>query len=415
MISCRQITELPYANRLNLRAGKQGLSRPILWVHYLEVPEYTKWLKGGELIILSGAMLSGNENDLILLVRELYDRRAAGIVISLGRFIPHIPEKVIEEGDLLDLPIYELPPEVRIVDLSQSICFAIFQEKRRENMYSNTLMETIYGQRLTEKRIRALERAGFCEGKAYRSLAIRPKKEQKKGTEGSFYDEETAEALYARIEDLAVRYADTEGTGILHACDEDYIILLLPEEICMKNSFRDWIHRMLAFISEREQDVRLQAAVGVPIHSVRGIRDSVESAAELLEAGRASGEEILEYRNHILERILREVEDKAVLSEIVRNVFGALLEEENRELLETVQVFASSGCRHRETAEKLYIHKNTLYYRLKKAERILGQPLEDPGTMFEIQLCCRILMLQGRESLRTAEAEMPTYVTKGQK
>ena len=405
MICCRQITELPYANKLTLRAGKQGLGRPILWVHYLEVPEYAKWLKGGELIIISGALLSGNEHDLIRLIRELYDREAAGIVISLGRYISRIPQSVIREGDLLELPVYELPPEVRIVDISQSICLAIFQEKRRENMYRNTLMEAIYGQRLTDKRARALERAGFTEGKIYRSLLIRVQKEPGEVPDGPFYDEESADAVLARVEDLAVRFFTDEGYSILHTCDEEYIILILPEEAGQKGSLRGMVHRMFGYITGKEPNLRMQAAAGITIRSVRGIRDSVESAADLLNSGLSSGEELLEYRNHILERILREVQDKTILAEIVRYEFGKLMDEENRELLDTLQVFVESGCRHREAAEQLYIHKNTLYYRLKKAERILGRPLDDPATVFEIQLCCRILNLQGRENITAPRYE----------
>lgn len=48
-MTCRGILALPYANRLRLVAGASGGGNEIRWVHILEEPKYTAWLKGASL------------------------------------------------------------------------------------------------------------------------------------------------------------------------------------------------------------------------------------------------------------------------------------------------------------------------------------------------------------------------------
>ena len=130
-MTCRGILALPYANRLRLVAGASGGGNEIRWVHILEEPKYTAWLKGGELILLSGVVTGDREGALLSLLQDLFDREVAGVVLNLSTFLPAIPPSVLALGDRLGLPLFEMPAEVRMVDVSQSIAFAIFQQRQK--------------------------------------------------------------------------------------------------------------------------------------------------------------------------------------------------------------------------------------------------------------------------------------------
>ena len=53
MITVQDILEIPDLN-LRLLAGAKSASNPIRWVHITEVPDPTRWLKGGELLLTTG-------------------------------------------------------------------------------------------------------------------------------------------------------------------------------------------------------------------------------------------------------------------------------------------------------------------------------------------------------------------------
>ena len=117
-MTCRGILALPYANRLRLVAGASGGGNEIRWVHILEEPKYTAWLKGGELILLSGVVTGDREGALLSLLQDLFDREVAGVVLNLSTFLPAIPPSVLALGERLGLPLFEMPAEVRMVDVS---------------------------------------------------------------------------------------------------------------------------------------------------------------------------------------------------------------------------------------------------------------------------------------------------------
>lgn len=390
MITCRQLTELPYANKLKLLAGKEGLGRQVQWVYYLEIPEYVKWLKGGELVILSGVLSRGRTEELIRLVGQLYDKQVAGIVVNLSSYIGSVPEAVIREGDALGLPVYEMPAEIRIVDISQSICFAVFQEKRREGTYKNILMEAIYGKRITEKRIKTLEREGFVEGDSYFTVVLQMRAKEKQKEENVFYTEDTQEALLDRMDNAISSYFAGENSRILHTFDEEQEILVLSKEYFEKRDLESWIRSLLSYLKKKEPSVELVAAVGTEFTNIRGIRDSVENALNLLHVCKGSDEEILILKNHTLEWVLMGITNRGMLKKIAGSVLGPLEEPQQEEMLNTLRMYLQCGGNKKEASQRLFVHVNTLNYRMQKLERLLELDLKDPNTVFSLELALRI-------------------------
>ena len=62
----------------------------------------------------------------------------------------------------------------------------------------------------------------------------------------------------------------------------------------------------------------------------------------------------------------------------------------NAELLKTLIYYFKCDCNLRVTAEQLYIHKNTVLYRIRKVEEITGLSMNDPEHRFNLQLCIKL-------------------------
>lgn len=69
---------------------------------------------------------------------------------------------------------------------------------------------------------------------------------------------------------------------------------------------------------------------------------------------------------------------------------GVLLDESNKEFLDTLLVYVENNKALKLTKEKLMIHQNTLYYRLKRIETLLDIRLNDSERWFDVQLACKI-------------------------
>jgi DNA-binding PucR family transcriptional regulator len=78
----------------------------------------------------------------------------------------------------------------------------------------------------------------------------------------------------------------------------------------------------------------------------------------------------------------------------VHSTLGALAidDEPRARLRETARVFLSAGGSFTAAAEQLTLHKNTVHYRVRKAEEIIGRPLQESRLDIELALsACRWL------------------------
>ncbi|WP_028589306.1 PucR family transcriptional regulator [Paenibacillus massiliensis] len=62
-------------------------------------------------------------------------------------------------------------------------------------------------------------------------------------------------------------------------------------------------------------------------------------------------------------------------------------------LIQTLSVYLEAHCQLAETAKRLYIHRNTVIYRLEKCEEIIGRSLKDPEETLRLRMAFRIKAL----------------------
>jgi DNA-binding PucR family transcriptional regulator len=65
-------------------------------------------------------------------------------------------------------------------------------------------------------------------------------------------------------------------------------------------------------------------------------------------------------------------------------------ERKSGNLVETLRVYLASGCKAQPTAASLFMHPNTVMYRLRTVERLTGLDLHRPEHVLQAQLALMI-------------------------
>ena len=152
-----------------------------------------------------------------------------------------------------------------------------------------------------------------------------------------------------------------------------------------------------------EQVLRTDAFGGPPLASDASVRLAVGEPAEGPEGFRVTIREAL--RAHavalmagpVAPRVIRfgEVAPVALLAEDigaarswVRRALGPLAADDDQtaRLRETLHVFLSTGGSYQETAERLSLHKNTVFYRVRKAQEVRGRKVAEDRFVVELAL-----------------------------
>lgn len=389
-VTCRSILSLPYANQLKPLAGKDGMDNVISWVYCMEDPHYVDWLKGGELVLITGLVTKERDNMLLDMINALYEKNVAGVIINLSFYIKEIPRSVIERGDFLGLPIFEMPEMMRIVDISQSICFAIFKEETAQYDVNITLFGLLSGSRLTAKRLSRLEAAGYQQKGKYRAVVLKILEIQNSGvSREKLYDEETWDREFHHLDQIINGY--TKGEGRLTTSDEDSYIWMAPVDEC--TDIQEFADRFAAYLSEKCPRTRYQIGIGSVFSDLRQLKNSVESAQEAIRIGSADSErkDVYIYDDMILLRFFEKFEDKDELMQIAAQILKELLLPENEELLQTLLAYIKCGFLAKQAAKELFIHENTMHYRLKKIASMLKVDFKNHRDLFHLTLAAEIV------------------------
>ena len=146
------------------------------------------------------------------------------------------------------------------------------------------------------------------------------------------------------------------------------------------------------FISETNHPVYI--GIGEPKSTLNQLSESMREARRAIDVGRVYRKEefVFLYRKMLLERFLADVPRETSLryNSLLFNRKTARLF--NDEMIHTIEKFFENSLNLSETARQLYIHRNTLIYRLDKIQRIIGLDLR----AFDDAVTFKMMMLLGK-------------------
>ncbi|MDQ0412248.1 helix-turn-helix domain-containing protein [Mesobacillus stamsii] len=117
---------------------------------------------------------------------------------------------------------------------------------------------------------------------------------------------------------------------------------------------------------------------------------SLQEAAKCIQFIKSNGakNQIISYRDLGVQRLLLQ-NSEGELTDFMEEVLGPLItydKSKKGELMPTLFAWLEHNQKAKEAAESLHIHTNTLMYRLKRIEEILGVSLSDSSQFLNIHL-----------------------------
>ena len=188
------------------------------------------------------------------------------------------------------------------------------------------------------------------------------------------------------------------------AVDEKNIIVV--KELTDKESGRElekMAKEMLDTLHSEGEEERIRIAYGTIVNEIKEVSRSYKEAKMALEVAEIfdSSRTVITYEQLGIGRLIYQL-PVPLCEMFLREVFGDCDPEEmDEELLSTIYRFMDNNLNLSETSRQLYVHRNTLVYRLEKLQRTLGldiRKFEDAMT-FKIAMMVRDYMkyLEKRE------------------
>ena len=391
MAKVSDLFRLPVFKDIRILAGTDGMNRKVEYVTVMEVPDIKRWLKGNDFLITSFYSVRNSEEKQCRLIENLSDTCCC-VAVKTGEYVDKIPESVLAIADACGLPLLEIPNSVTYIDLIIQIMNVIFEEEGTSSVLEKYIRDILYENYSDE--ILMYERGrlfGFdVENNFFAAINISFKKR---------YNASEHEKKKLRFLCQSVKQYVT-SSSFVHEC---YLIslekgfLLLLEGVNQENLKRFiYTHITEQFIEKlwKGKVEKITCCVGPVLYGMSGIRDTYSATFKAGRVGRKlkSGQSVFIY-----DRISTFCELEYFFSKGRGQTFARVLDQiQNQEIVDTLVTYFESNNNMDEAAERMFIHKSTVKYRLNRLQELTGLSLKNPDDAFQLYLAVLAKKLRNR-------------------
>ena len=182
----------------------------------------------------------------------------------------------------------------------------------------------------------------------------------------------------------------TKTKDFVTEIDEQTIILVKDTRDLKSDKDLQNLANIIVDNMHTEAMVRVRVGFGNRVNNLQDIAKSYQEAKMALEVGRIfyAEKEVIAYSLLGIGRLIYQL-PMSLCEMFIQEVFGDEIPDIfNEEIATTIQKFFENNLNISETARQLYVHRNTLVYRLERLEKMIGLDIRrfDDAMTFKIAL-----------------------------
>ncbi len=364
MATVKDILSIPALRKLKVIGGKQGLNKRVSYVTVLEVPDIVKWLKGNDFLITSLFAFKDSIIEQTKLIDSLADENCSCLAIKIVPYVKELDKSIIERADCRGLVLVEIPVEMTYIEIIVNAMDKILEDRDIDYMIEKYMKDIIFNN--YDNYAIMLQRGkllGFNIQESY-TLAITLNINHKTNDKEENILRKTAKSI-AKESDTLIKFT---YNPVVTMEEKSTILFFASEEKDIENNLKS----ILELIDKNVKICGLEdvkVGVGSIGEGLECLKKSYFHSLEVLELGKV-------FNNHNYVYCYDELKIYSVLEKCLREngdvIFDKKFDNIDSDLLLTLESFYANNMDVAKCSEDLFIHKNTVRYRLKKVKEITG-------------------------------------------
>lgn len=379
MVTCKQLLELDILHNAKLVAGRKGIDKVVSWVYAKHTKTITPWVRGGEFILVSGYEYGMDEEGLLQLVEEASMNKISCILIEGGINFKEISSKVIKKADEEGIPLVFVNGVISFLNVTRDISDFILENRYLNKSNISLLDQLLNSSSLSRQEVNQLFYGSGISPDCYfivGSFSISDNKYTKnmadtivnlsrslKKYTGALFEELGHKELYRII---------FESVDYLIYSDNEEDLLSIVEDL----------KKIRTLLDTQQDDYNIYLSFSSVIHDVMNISNGFREASftgELLHK-KLLPKMVKGFSDVGSYQMIFYIEDKKKLLDFRNHYLVELYkvdQESSSQLLETLREYLIQNGNMLQTAKKLFIHRNTLQYRMDKIKAIINIDFND--------------------------------------
>lgn len=356
--------------KLKLLAGKEGCGNAITWVHMIEDTTIIRQLWGKELAVTTGLGFQ-THGALFEFVKCLVKYHSVGLIVNTGKYIMDIPQDIIDYCNEQDFPLLTTPWEVHMADLIKDFSMrCLFSEKEDieiSKCFQNVFSDSRKIDETREKLISSFDVDGY-----FQVVLV--------GIENA----DQFDTIERRRLSLQLQlYFEKIGCPYSFFWFDGFFVLVVNN--MDEEELQNVIDKMYKRSIKRMANRPLYVGIGSKMKDFRNVILSYKRAYAAVFMAYEFQYPMMCFEDMGVYQILFSIEDQDILKNMYHQLLDPLIEydqKHNGQLEETLYYYLVYDGSQQTMADKLYMHRNTINYRLAKIKELLHCDLSS----FEVKL-----------------------------
>ena len=379
MVTCEDILNLKL-DGMQLIAGEKGLHRMVSWTYMVQTRPYADHMNRGNFALIVVDYVRFDYEEAARSMEELNELGISGLAVSTVDDREDVPQSMIDRANELELPLFYIRWEgASFVDIAQSIGSLIVQTGVENKKTGDYLYNLLFGYEINDKYVEKISgQFGLDFSRPYRVGVIVIDRKYGVNLE---QDEHTYE-YYADCLNREVN--NMKGSSMFMRFLNKFVLLFEARE---NKEIEHELERILHRLDDKPQFkglIRSTCILGAAYKDPRDFGQSYQEAKNLIAKKdilpNPKNKKVLSASSMGIYKYMFNSGNQAEILDYCNEKLRTLEEYDHANgtfLQDTLLAYYMNGFSVGKTAEALFIHRNSLQYRINKIEELLGMELDD--------------------------------------
>lgn len=395
MVTCEDILNLKL-DGMQLIAGEKGLHRMVSWTYMVQTRPYADHMNRGNFALIVVDYVRFDFKEVAVTLEELNELGISGLALSVVDDREQVPESVRKRADELELPLFYIRWEgASFVDIAQSIGSLIVQTGVQNKKTGDYLYNLLFGYQINDKYVEKISgQFGLDFSRPYRVGVIVIDRKYGINLE---QDEHTYE-YYADCLNREVN--NMKGSSMFMRFLNKFVLLFEARE---NKEIEHELEQILCTLDNKPQFqglIKSTCILGASYKDPREFGKSYQEAKNLIPKKdmlpNPKNKKVLSASSMGIYKFMFNSGNQAEILDYCNEKLRRLEEYDHANgtfLQDTLLEYYMHGFSVGKTADALYIHRNSLQYRLRKIEELLEIELDDYMEYLNLVNCILIKKL----------------------
>ncbi len=360
-----------------LVAGKGGMGNVVRWVHMVEDREVPEFLHGGELIFTTGIGQIDN-SELLNFVKGLKEHNAVGLVVNIGPYIKEIPKNVVEYCENNMFPLFTLPWNIYIIDITYDFCRRIMDNEKSETSAVEAFKSLIAHPEQTSEYVSVFDKTGFKVINCYTVLTLSFSQNNK---------DFTSQLYMQNHNKLWTVLAKSQNPSAMFMLDSRLVVIRQNFSEVLMEQINQRLDRMF-----ENSGIKYSVGISETERGYQAVPQLLHEADSAHTVAKFNGKKMMYYSDIGVNKILFGVENKSILAKYTDEHLEKIIKydkENGTDLIKWLREYLDNDGSIKKIADKNNVHRNTVNGKIKQIKEVFDLDMSGEEKM-ELMLAFKI-------------------------